>query len=365
MIIGKADVKTRLNFFKTPRSYGQGIMNYQLLGKSGLRVSELCLGTMTFGEEWGWGSNKDESKAVFDAYIEVGGNFLDTADGYTNGTSEKMVGEFIRGRRDEFVVATKFSFNQRRGDPNAGGNHRKNMTQALHGSLKRLGTDYIDLYWMHAWDELTPIEEVMRAFDDFVRAGKVLYIGISDAPAWWVARANTIAELRGWTQFVGLQVEYNLIERTPERELLPMAETFGMTLTPWSPLASGWLTGKYIGKAKEERRLDKTPQFARRNERSEAIAKTVVQIAKAAGKSSAQVALNWLRARKNTIPIIGARKVEQLKDNLNCVKWSLNAKQLAELNEVSAIESGFPRDFLDKPFVHDYLHGGLFERIKH
>ena len=197
-------------------------MNYQLLGKSGLRVSELCLGTMTFGEEWGWGSNKDESKAVFDTYVTAGGNFLDTADGYTGGTSEKLVGEFIRGRRDQFVVATKFSFNQRPGDPNAGGNHRKNMAQALEGSLKRLGTDRVDLYWMHAWDELTPVEEVMRAFDDFVRAGKVLYIGISDAPAWWVARANTLAELRGWTSFAGLQIEYSLAERTAERELIPI-----------------------------------------------------------------------------------------------------------------------------------------------
>lgn len=338
-------------------------MNYQLLGKSGLRVSELCLGTMTFGEEWGWGSNQEESRAVFDAFVNAGGNFLDTADGYTNGTSEKMLGEFIRGQRDQFVVATKFSFNQRRGDPNAGGNHRKNMAQALEGSLRRLGTDYIDLYWMHAWDELTPIEEVMRAFDDFVRAGKVLYIGVSDAPAWWVARANTLAELRGWTRFVGLQIEYNLIERTPERELLPMAEALGLTVTPWSPLASGWLTGKYAGKAKEERRLDKTPAFARRTKRNEAIAATVVKIAKAAGKSPAQVALNWLRA-KHTIPILGARKLEQLKDNLNCIKWSLNAKQLAQLDEASAIEPGFPRDFLDKPFVRDYLHGGMFDRIK-
>jgi aryl-alcohol dehydrogenase-like predicted oxidoreductase len=339
-------------------------MNYQLLGKSGLRVSELCLGTMTFGEEWGWGSNKDESKTVFDAYVKAGGNFLDTADGYTNGTSEKMVGEFIRGRRDEFVVATKFSFNQRPGDPNAGGNHRKNMAQALHGSLKRLGTDHVDLYWMHAWDELTPVEEVMRAFDDFVRAGKVLYIGISDAPAWWVARANTLAELRGWTQFVGLQIEYNLIERTPERELLPMAEALGLTVTPWSPLASGWLTGKYAGKSKEEKRLDKTPQFARRSERNVAIAKTVVKVAKAAGKSPAQVALNWLRARRNTIPIIGARKLSQLEDNLDCVKWSLNAKQLARLDAVSEIELGFPTDFLHRPFVRDFLHGGLFDRVK-
>jgi aryl-alcohol dehydrogenase-like predicted oxidoreductase len=319
---------------------------------------------MTFGEEWGWGSNRDESRAIFDAFVEMGGNFLDTADGYTNGTSEKMLGEFISAERARYVLATKYSFNQRHGDPNAGGNHRKNMTQALEGSLMRLNTDYIDLYWMHAWDELTPVEEVMRAFDDFVRAGKVLYIGISDAPAWWVARANTLAELRGWTRFVGLQIEYNLIERTPERELLPMAEALGLTVTPWSPLASGWLTGKYAGKkSKDERRLDKTPQFARRTERNEAIAATVVKLAKAAGKSPAQVALNWLRA-KPTIPILGAQKLEQFMDNANCLKWSLNAKQLAQLDEVSSIEPGFPRDFLDRPFVRDYLHGGLFDRIR-
>jgi aryl-alcohol dehydrogenase-like predicted oxidoreductase len=341
---------------------GEDFMNYKLLGKSGLRVSELCLGAMTFGEDWGWGANRDESMAMFDLFVKAGGNFIDTADGYTGGTSEKFVGDFIRGERKHFVIATKFSFNQHRGDPNAGGNHRKNMVQALEGSLKRLGTDYVDLYWMHAWDELTPVEEVMRAFDDLVRAGKVLYLGVSDTPAWWVARANTLAELRGWSQFIGLQIEYNLIERTPERELLPMAEALGLTVTPWSPLASGWLTGKYAGK--EERRLDKTPQFARRTERNEAIARTVVKIAKVAGKSPAQVALNWLRARRNTIPILGARKLSQLEDNLNCVKWSLNAKQLAQLNEVSRIEPGFPRDFLDRPFVRDFLHGGMFDRIE-
>jgi len=365
MLCGSRVIKEKLEIFQKWRTNIERIfMNYQLLGKSGLRVSELCLGTMTFGEEWGWGANRDESRAIFDAYVKAGGNFLDTADGYTAGTSEKFVGEFIRGNRDRFVVATKFSFNQRPGDPNAGGNHRKNMAQALEGSLQRLGTDRIDLYWMHAWDELTPIEEVMHAFDDFVRAGKVLYIGVSDAPAWWVARANTLAELRGWTQFVGLQIEYNLIERTPERELLPMAEALGLTVTPWSPLASGWLTGKYAVKSKEEKRLDKTPQFARRTERNAAIARTVVKVAKAAGKSPAQVALNWLRARRNTIPIIGARKLSQLEDNLNCVKWSLNAKQLAQLDKVSKIEPGFPTDFLHRPFVRDYLHGGLFDRIK-
>ena len=178
-------------------------MNYKLLGKSGLRVSELSLGTMTFGEDWGWGANKDESHKMFDAFAAAGGNFIDTADGYTNGTSEKMVGEFVKADRQRFVIATKFSFNSKPGDPNAGGNHRKHMIEALHGSLKRLATDYIDLYWVHAWDELTPSEEVMRALDDLVRAGKILYVGISDAPAWWIARANTLAELRGWTPFTG------------------------------------------------------------------------------------------------------------------------------------------------------------------
>ena len=174
-------------------------MNYKLLGKSGLRVSELCLGAMTFGEDWGWGANRDESRAMFDLFASAGGNFIDTADGYTNGTSEKFVGGFVRGQRERFVIATKYSFNSHPGDPNAGGNHRKHMTEALHGSLRRLGTEYVDLYWMHAWDELTPVEEVMRALDDLVRAGKVLYVGVSDAPAWWIARANTLAELRGWT----------------------------------------------------------------------------------------------------------------------------------------------------------------------
>jgi aryl-alcohol dehydrogenase-like predicted oxidoreductase len=195
-----------------------------------------------------------------------------------------------------------------------------------------------------------------------VRAGKVLYVGISDAPAWWIARANTLACLRGWTPFVALQIEYNLIERTPERELLPMAEALGLIVTPWSPLASGWLTGKYAGKSKEEKRLDKTPQFARKTERNIAIAKEVVKVAKAAGKSPAQVALNWLRARRGMIPIIGARTLSQLEDNMNCVKWSLSAKQLAQLDEVSKIEKDFPRIFLDR--VRDNLHGGTFERTE-
>ena len=352
------------NFRKEAQKYESIFMNYKLLGNSGLRVSELCLGAMTFGEDWGWGANKDESRAIFDAFAVAGGNFIDTADGYTNGTSEKFVGEFIRGRRERFVIATKFSFNSHRGDPNAGGNHRKHMTEALHGSLKRLGTDYVDLYWMHAWDELTPVEEVMRALDDLVRAGKVLYVGISDAPAWWIARANTLAEWRGWTPFIGLQIEYNLIERTPERELLPMADALGLGVTAWSPLASGWLTGKYAGKSKEERRLDQTPAFAKRTERNIAIAATVVKVARAAGKTPAQVALNWLRARRGMIPILGARKLSQFEDNLDCLKWSLNVKQLAQLDEASRIELGFPTDFLRLKEVREFLHGGTFERIE-
>ena len=312
----------------------------------------------------GLGANREESKVIFDAFVSAGGNFIDTADGYTNGTSEKMVGEFVRGERERFVVATKYSFNSHPGDPTAGGNHRKHMTEALHGSLRRLGSDYIDFYWVHAWDEMTPVEEVMRALDDMVRAGKILYVGISDAPAWWIARANTLAEGRGWTPFTALQIEYNLIERTSERELIPMANALGLGVTAWSPLASGWLTGKYLGKSKEEKRLEKTPQFARKTERNLAIAKTVVKIAKAAGKSPAQVALNWLRAKNGTIPILGARKLPQFEDNLRCLNWSLNAKQLAQLDEVSRIEPGFPTDFIQKPFVRDFLHGGTYDRIR-
>src|SRR6188472_3405035 len=242
------------NAFKPEKSLktsGQ-VMKYSLLGKSGLRVSELCLGAMTFGEEWGWGASKEECHKIFNAYVDAGGNFIDTANKYTEGTSEKYIGEFIESDRDRFVLATKYTSNTRRGDPNAGGNHRKNMTQSLEASLKRLNTDYIDLYWVHAWDPLTPIEEMMRALDDMVRAGKILYIGISDAPAWIVSQANTVANLRGWTEFTGLQIEYSLIERTPERELLPMASALDIGVTAWSPLGGGVLTGKYNNKSEKQ-----------------------------------------------------------------------------------------------------------------
>src|SRR6202049_3237655 len=222
-------------------------MNYRLLGQSGLRVSEFALGTMTFGDDWGWGSAKDEAQKLYNTFRESGGNFIDTANVYTNGTSEAFLGEFKKGHRASMVLATKYTNAAQGTDPNAWGNHRKNMMQAVEASLKRLKTDYIDLYWVHIWDQITPVEEVMRGLDDLVRQGKVVYVGISDAPAWWIAQANTLAYLRGWSPFVGLQIEYSLIERTIERELIPMAKALNLGLTAWSPLASGVLTGKYPG----------------------------------------------------------------------------------------------------------------------
>src|ERR1044072_2199611 len=224
-------------------------MRYRLLGNSGLRVSEASLGTMTFGEDWGWGTGKDEARKVYDAFREAGGNFIDTANLYTNGTSESLLGAFMEGHRQSVVLATKYSNAAPGTDPNAAGNQRKNMVQAVEASLKRLRTDYIDLYWVHVWDQLTPVEEVMRGLDDLVRAGKVLYVGISDAPAWWIAQANTLAQLRGWSPFIGLQIEYSLIERTVERELVPMAKALNVGVTAWSPLAGGVLTGKYQNRA--------------------------------------------------------------------------------------------------------------------
>src|SRR6266516_2366664 len=227
-------------------------MKYRLLGNSGLRVSEAALGTMTFGEDWGWGTAKEEAKRVYDAFRDAGGNFIDTANIYTNGSSESFLIEFIQGHRQGVVLATKYTNSATTSDPNGAGNHRKNMVQAVEASLKRLQTDYIDLYWVHIWDQITPVEEVMRGLDDLVRQGKVLYVGISDAPAWWIAQANTLAHLRGWSPFVGLQIEYSLIERTVERELIPMAEALSLGVTAWSHLSSGVLTGKYHGHGSAE-----------------------------------------------------------------------------------------------------------------
>lgn len=320
-------------------------MRYKLLGKSGIRVSEICLGTMTFGEEWGWGSSKDESKNVFDAYCNQGGNFIDTANRYTEGTSEKYVGEFIAADREHFVLATKYTLFTKKNDVSASGNNRKNMVQALEASLKRLGTDYIDLYWIHAWDFTTPEDEVMRALEDMVRAGKILTIGISDTPAWVVSRANTIAELRGWSQFVGLQIEYSLTQRTVERDLVPMARQFDMAVLAWAPLAGGALTGKYLDQRDAQKRLK--PESARLNDKNTATARMVVEISNEIGCKPSAVALNWLRQQQGTIiPLVGARTTSQIEENLDCLNWRLNAEQIQRLNTASAIELGFPHDFL-------------------
>src|SRR5246127_5112493 len=263
------------------------IMKYRLLGKSGLRVSEVSLGTMTFGDELGWGSPKAEAQKVYETYREAGGNFIDTANFYTGGTSEKFLGEFMQGHRESVVLATKYSNAAPGNDPNAAGNHRKNMMQAVEASLKRLQTDYIDVYWVHIWDQMTPVEEVMRGLDDLVRAGKILYTGISDAPAWWIAQANTLATLRGWSPFVGLQIEYSLIERTVERELIPMAEALNLGVTAWSPLSSGVLTGKYHGHGSSEggrMSSDMVKEFMPEEQRARRIVAAVKAVANEVGR---------------------------------------------------------------------------------
>ena len=383
-------------------------MKYYLLGKSGLRVSEICLGTMTFGKEWGWGASKEESRKIFDAYVDAGGNFIDTANIYTNGTSEKYVGDFASYDRERFVIATKYTSNTRAGDPNAGGNHRKNMVQSLEASLRRLNTDYIDLYWVHAWDQTTPIEEMMRALDDMIKSGKILYIGISDAPAWIVSQANTLANLKGWTEFASIQIEYNLIERTSERELLPMANALDIGITAWSPLGSGVLTGKYnkssnkallnntvnkdynqkesttndsktrtsssssISDEQNDNRLNVASFSEISNTllkaRNLRIAEEVVNIAQEIKRTPSQVALNWIRQskkifRNKIIPIIGAKNLVQINDNLVCMEFVLSDDRIQRLNEVSKIELGFPHDFLSTDAIRNIIYGGTYSSI--
>ena len=337
-------------------------MRYKLLGRSGLRVSELALGTMTFGEEWGWGASKQESRRMFDAYAEAGGNFLDTANRYTEGTSERYLGDFIAADRDHWVVATKYTLWTRRDDPNFSGNHRKNMIQACEASLERLGTDYIDLYWVHAWDFTTPIEEVMRGLDDLVSAGKVLYVGISDTPAWIASRANTIADFRGWSPFVGLQIRYSLIDRTAEADLLPMARALDLAVTPWSVLGAGVLTGKYSrGNQPEEGRA---LAGAATRERNLEIAESVVSIAEEIGCTPSQVAITWARQQDGVvIPLIGARNLPQLADNLGALEVRLSDDQLATLDEVSRVDLGFPHNFVTDPNILDIVSGGSLERL--
>jgi aryl-alcohol dehydrogenase-like predicted oxidoreductase len=384
-------------------------MKYFLLGKTGLRVSEICLGTMTFGKEWGWGASKEESRKIFDAYVDAGGNFIDTANIYTDGTSEKYVSDFVSYDRDRFVIATKYTSNTRAGDPNAGGNHRKNMVQSLEASLKRLNTDYIDLYWVHAWDQTTPIEEMMRALDDMVKSGKILYIGISDAPAWVVSQANTLANLKGWTEFASIQIEHSLIERTSERELLPMANVLDIGITAWSPLGSGVLTGKYNKSSNKEYKNNTVNKDYKQTEsttndtntstsssslsasdqqnssrlnvanfselsntllkeRNLRIAEEVVNIAGEIKRTPPQVALNWIRhskkiLRNKIIPIIGAKNLVQINDNLACMEFVLSDEYIQRLNEVSKIELGFPHNFLSTDAIRNIIYGGTYSSI--
>ena len=342
-------------------------MRYRLLGNSGLRVSEAALGTMTFGEEWGWGSPQDEARKVYDAFREAGGNFIDTANSYTNGTSESCLGEFMKDHRQSVVLATKYSSAASGTDPNAAGNHRKNMMQAVEASLKRLQTDYIDLYWVHIWDQITPVEEVMRGLDDLIRQGRVLYVGISDAPAWWIAQANTLAQLRGWSPFVGLQIEYSLIERTVERELVPMAKALNLGLTAWSPLAGGMLTGKYHGHGSSEKgrmKSDMMKDFMPEQQRTDRVVSAVKAVSDQTSRSMAQVGLAWLRYRPvPVIPIIGARKLSQLQDNLASFDLALSAEQVKALDEASQIDPGFPYRFYGKEHVRATAYGGMRDQI--
>jgi aryl-alcohol dehydrogenase-like predicted oxidoreductase len=324
---------------------------------------------MTFGSDWGWGAAKDEARRIFDAYVDRGGNFIDSANVYTNGSAERLVGEFAGDRRDSLVLATKYTMTTRAGDPNAGGNHRKSMVRSVEDSLRRLRTDYIDLLYLHAWDFTTPVEEILRAMDDLVRAGKVLYVGISDTPAWQVARMQAIADLRGWSPLVALQIEYSLIERTVERDLIPMAGEMGLGVIPWSPLGSGVLTGKYTHADLDHEGGSAAAEGTRKNvaaangaltERGLAIAEVVKKIASELGATPSQVALAWtMREARVASPIIGARTLDQLEDNLGALDVTLTDAALTDLDAASAIELGFPHDFLARPMTQNVMFGDL------
>jgi aryl-alcohol dehydrogenase-like predicted oxidoreductase len=337
-------------------------MRYRLFGRSGLRVSELALGTMTFGTDWGWGADRDECRKMFDVYAGAGGNFVDTANNYTNGTSERIVGELVAADRDHFVLATKYSLSTRQDDPNAGGNHRKNLVRAVEASLERLGTDYLDLLWLHMWDGMTPVEEVVQSLDDLVRAGKVLYVGVSDTPAWVVARAVTLAELRGWTAFCGLQVPWSLLDRAVEREHLPLAAALGLAVTPWGVLESGELTGKYLHPDGEPTRSRPEEVSPRVND----LARQVMAVAAELGRSPSQVAINWVRQQDfgcPVIPLVGARSASQLADNLGCLDFRLDRAQLDRLAAASTFQLGFPRSFLESDHVRGLIFGQTYDRL--
>jgi aryl-alcohol dehydrogenase-like predicted oxidoreductase len=327
-------------------------MRYKLLGPSGLRVSEMCLGTMSFGDTWGFGADEKESHRILGAYAEAGGNFIDTANKYHEGQSEEIVGSFLGPGRDRWVLATKYTLAMRAGDPNAAGNSRKNMRESVEASLRRLRTDYLDVLWVHAWDYTTPVEEVMRGLDDLVRAGKVNYVALSDAPAWIASQANTLAALRGWSPFIALQIQYSLIERTAERELLPLADAFDLAVTAWAPMGGGVLTGKYTRGSSPTPKDTKRAagNQARLTERNLEIARGVDRVADELGATSAQVATAWVRQRgERIIPIVGVRTLDQLQDVLGSLEVELSAEHLSRLDELSRIELGFPYNLLAGP----------------
>ncbi len=334
---------------------------YITLGRSGLRVSPFCLGAMTFGDSLGWGSSVEESQQIIDRFIELGGNFIDTANFYTKSHSEKIIGDHIGrhgARRDRLVIATKFSGNLYPGDPNGGGSSRKSVISACENSLRRLQTDYIDLYWLHNWDVHTPIEETLAALEDLVRAGKVRYIGVSDTPAWKIAEANVIARFRGWSAFIGLQIEYSLLERTVEQELVPMALEFGLGITPWSPLKSGVLSGKYTrqnaGQIKADRGFFADSHLT---EKAYGIVDELQGIAKAHDSTVARAALAWVQGRPGvTSTIIGARRLAQLEDNVKALDLKLTSEEVARLDALTQPTLGFPQSM--QPWFPAIHNGG-------
>jgi aryl-alcohol dehydrogenase-like predicted oxidoreductase len=320
-------------------------VRYRLLGMSGLRVSEVFLGAMTFGDQGGVGAPPEECRRMLDAYADAGGNVIDTAINYRGGSSEEIVGTLLEGRRDRFVVSTKYTVSRDPSDPNAAGNHRKNLVLSLETSLRRLKTHYIDLYWVHMWDTHTPVEETIRALDDVVRAGKVLYAGISDTPAWVISRANTLAQWHGWTSFAALQAPYSLLQRDIERELLPMAEAFGMTVAAWSPLAGGVLSGKFTRPGGPEPGTRLAPQSLSEHDR--AVASTVQKVADDLGATPSQVSIAWAMAKSSAvIPILGARRYDQLIDNLGALDVVLPAEAVGRLEAATGFKPGFPADFI-------------------
>lgn len=340
---------------------------YRTLGRTGLKVSSLGFGVMTFG----WGAEKSAARSMFDTYRERGGNFFDTADMYAGGESETWLGEFVRDThsRDEVVIATKFSFNAQQGNPNAGGNGRKNILRAIEGSLRRLQTDYVDLYLLHAWDCVTPVEDVMRTLDDLVRSGKVRHIGLSDVPAWYAARAQTLAEIRGYEPPAVLQLEYSLVSRNLEREHIPLAAETNISIVPWSPLAGGFLSGKYrrvdgkiVGSGRvfdfKDSGNPTLEKFAKR-EKNWDVLDVVLRVSSEIGKTPTAVALAWVMGRPQvTSVLIGATRPDQLESNLAALDLKLPLEAERMLTEVSRLEST-ELDHFFEPTMQSMLHGGV------